>query len=306
MAQSEIDLSRAPIQEVMIASSSSKKRAANEKSIDEVTGQVGSKIKVDSVDPEIFVPESDSDRVDEVAWLKTETLRQNLRFNPEERTLIAAFDVATFISEAIDNPGPTQGEDLKRVMRQIEISEDAEAQEQWQRIIDVIETEKVRMLERCTNGAFCIEWHVGFAINSSDGIVNNRGALVLRAVFSALDPEIVMSAFALSEELESLRSEGTLPTREQLVEGVQALAIGPRLPFAELLADNAYETSLIAFNRDYPEDDWHLSPDEFLAIIRDCALPPLVGLQLLAGSLNPEITPEKHLEKPTVKLNLRA
>jgi hypothetical protein len=191
-------------------------------------------------------------------------------------------------------------------MRQIQISEDGEVQAQWQHIIEVIEAEKVRMLERCTNGAFCIEWHVGFAINSSDGVVTNRGALVLRAVFSALDPEIVINAFTLSEELQALRSEGKVPTREQLVRGVQALAIGPRLPFAELLGKHAYETSLVACNRDYPEDDWRMSPDQFLAIIRDCALPPDVGLQLLAGSLDPETPPEKHLEKPTVKLDFRA
>lgn len=305
MAQSERDLSR-PIEGVMIASSSPSKRAANEKSIGQVTALAGAKINVDSVDPEIYAQESESHLVDIVAWLKTETLRQHLRFNPDQRTLIVAFDVATFISEAEGGFNPTEAEDLKRVMRQIEISDDVEAQEQWQRIVDVIETEKVRMLERCTNGAFCIEWHVGFALNSSDGMVTNRGALVLRAVFSALDPQIIIDAFTLSEELETLRSEGILPQREQLVEGVQALAIGPRLPFAELLAEYAYENSLVAFNRDYPENKWPMNPDVFLALIRDCALPPQVGIQLLAGSLDPEMIPDKHLDKPTVKLNLGA
>lgn len=299
------DYSKQPIDKVLIATSSGSKRRANEANIETIVAMANldTPMPVDSMNPEVFEPESDSIEVDKVAWQKTETLRQNLEFPADQRTVLLAFDVATFLgSEEELNAG--QGEDLKRVLRQIDLTGDEDVKQKWAKIIDVLETEKMRMIERCTNGAFSIEWHIGFAINSSDSKVGNRGALVLRATFNALSKDVVMQAFALSEKLEEMRAQDILPDQSDLVDGVQALAIGPRLPFAELLPEYAQVDNLTIRDRDYPEDQPQIASTEtFLALVRDCALPPFACLQLLADSMVETPSPAAHLAKPTVRLS---
>jgi hypothetical protein len=293
-----------PFFKIVIATSSRRKTEENKRNINTLAKLADISLSVNSFDPEVFVPESDSHLVDVVAWKKTEALRIN-RLPDSERELIVAFDVSTAIAaKREEDINPTQATDLKRMLRDIHISEDGDAQEQWNHIIEVIEAEKIRMLEFCTQGRFCIEWHVGFAVNSTDGIVSNRGVLVLRATFNPLDPDIIFNAFTLSDELEEMKNNGLVPTHQQLVNGMQAFAIGPRITFAELLGEYANQETLVVSNRDYPGDEVTMNPEQFLRIVRDCALPPHLGFQLLAGSLDPEMTPERHLSKPTIKFDL--
>jgi hypothetical protein len=257
-------------------------------------------VTTDAMNPEVFEPEAEDTEVDMVALKKTETLRKNLSFKEDERTLLVAFDVATFLgSEEELDAGA--GEDLKRLMRQVDLTDGKEGKEKWEEIMAILQAEKVRTIERCAHGAFSIEWHIGFAINSNDGVISNRAALVLRASFNALSPEVILQAFRLSDELDDLRKAGTLPTAGQLTSGVKALAIGPRLPFAELLGEKAQLDSLTLRNRDYPElPAVKTSPEVFLSLVRDCALPPQACLELLANSWDDSDAPKSPLEKKTV------
>jgi len=269
--------------DVLFATQSSSKVEANKRTIQEMADAVDVTMTVDSIDPEIFKKESDSQSPDEVAMDKTETLRKNVLFSPEKRTLIVAFDVVTILRESPDDFDAGNGEDLKKLLRQIDFSEDVETKQLWENIIQTLDTEQVRMLEMCTQNAFAIEWHIGFALNSSDQTVVNRGAIILRATFTALNPEVVFQAFALTEELHKKKDNGERPTEKDLT-AVKAFAIGPRLPFVKLIPQYADQESLVAFNRDYPEEMSALTAEEFLSLVRDCALTPNMMFELLAGS----------------------
>lgn len=291
--------------DVLFATQSPSKVEANKRTVQEIAAATNSTITVDSLDPEIFKKESDEKNPDDVAMEKTETLRTNVLFSPEKRTLIVAFDVVTILRESPEDFESEGGEDLKKLLRQIDLSEDVETDALWQNIIATLDTEKVRMIESCTQGAFAIEWHIGFALNSSDQTVANRGALVLRATFTALDPEVVVQAFALSEELKAKQDNNERPTEKELVSGVKAFAIGPRLPFVKLIPQYADQSKLVAFNRDYPAEVFTLTAEQFLNLIRDCALTPHMALELLADSesTEPIIDP---LGKGTIKFSFMA
>lgn len=290
--------------DILFATQSASKVEANKATIQELAAlrEDQTPISVDSIDPEIFKPESDLQTADEVAWEKTETLRENVLFSPEKRTLILAFDVVTLIAETPYDFDAGNAEDLKKLLRQVDFNEDVETERLWECIMETLDTEEVRMLQRCTKGAFTIEWHIGFALNSSDRTVANRGAVVLRATFTALDPTVVFQAFALSENLEEMREQGKRPTPKDLTNGVKAFAIGPRLPFVKLIPEYADTTNLIAYNRDNPDEKFILTPEQFFSLVRDCALTPQMALQLLADSetLEPNAHP---LEKETVKFS---
>lgn len=296
----EILSSDLPFKKVTLATSSAAKRRANETSIESVATMLGTGVDIDSVNPELYEDESDRPEVDHVAWLKTETLRKNVAFEEGERTILAAFDVVTLLgSEAELDEG--KGEDLKRIMRDIDLSSDADATTKWDTISKALEVEQTRMLERCAHGAFAIEWHIGFAINSNDSKIANRAALVLRATFNALGEDIVLQAFTLSEDLKQKREHHELPTSAELTAGVQALAIGPRLPFAELLPQFAQTDKLTIRNRDYPDvDAMQADTETFLKLVKECALPPLACLDFLASSYDEAGTPESQLAKPTI------
>lgn len=290
--------------DILFATQSASKVEANKKTVQKISADSGIKISVDSIDPEIFDVESDSQKPDEVAWDKTETLRTNVLFNREKRTLIVAFDVVTWIAESPEDFESGNGEDLKRLLRQVDFSDDLDTELLWENIINTLDTERVRMMERCANGAFCIEWHIGFALNSSDQQVSNRGALVLRASFSAFNPDVIMQAFALTESLEEKRKHGIRPTERDLVNGVKAFAIGPRLPFVKLIPEYADPQELKAFNRDFPDEVSILSAEEFLNLVRDCAISPQMAISLLAGSEQPDGPIVAPLDKETVKFDL--
>ena len=291
--------------DILFATQSPSKVEANKRTVQEIAEATDATISVDSLDPEIFKKEGDSEYADEVAMDKTETLRTNVLFSPEKRTLIVAFDVVTILRESPDDFESEGGEDLKKLLRQVDFSEDVETEELWKNIIDTLDTEKVRMMERCTQGAFAIEWHIGFALNSSDQTVVNRGALVLRATFTALDPEVVVQAFALSEGLQAKRENNERPTEKELTNGVKAFAIGPRLPFVKLIPQYADHEKLVAFNRDYPEEISTLTAEQFLNLVRDCALTPHMALELLADSESAEPISDP-LGKQTVKFSFKA
>lgn len=273
--------------DVLFATQSPSKVEANKRTVQEMAESFDVTMTVDSIDPEIFKKESDSQNPDEVAMDKTETLRKNVLFSPEKRTLIVAFDVVTILRESPDDFDAGNGEDLKKLLRQIDFSEDVETEQLWENIIQTLDTEQVRMLEMCTQNAFAIEWHIGFALNSSDQTVANRGAIVLRAAFTALNPEVVFQAFALTEELHKKKDNNERPTEKDLT-AVKAFAIGPRLPFVKLIPQYADQDNLVAFNRDYPEEVSTLTAEEFLSLVRDCALTPTMVLDLLSGSESEE------------------
>lgn len=288
--------------DVVFATRSPSKVEANRRTVEEIGKNINRPITFSVSDPENFEVESDGERADEVAWAKTESLRQNLLFNPEKRTLILASDVVTILAESPEALDAGNGEDLKRLLRQIDFSDDIDTDTLWNKIIDTIDTERIRILERCTNGAFCIEWHIGFALNSSDQTVANRGALVLRATFTALDSQIVTQAFTLSDELEEKRQSGERPTKQDL-NGVPAFALGPRLPFVKLIPEYADLDELKAYNQGFPEEAAVLTPEQFLSLVRDCALTPYMALELLAGSENSSPI-ENPLEKDLVKFQI--
>lgn len=288
--------------DILFATQSSSKVEANKRTAEDIGRNINRIVTFSTSDPETFEVESESNRVDEVAWAKTESLRRNLLFNPEKRTLILAFDVVTILAESPEDFETGNGEDLKRLLRQIDFSDDVDTVTLWNNILETLETERIRMLERCTNGAFCIEWHIGFALNSSDQTVANRGALVLRATFTALDPQIVVQAFTLPEELDEKRKSGERPTRQDL-NGVQAFAIGPRLPFVKLIPEYADLDELKAYNQGFPEEAAVLTPEQFLSLVRDCALTPYMALELLAGSESSSPI-EDPLEKDLVKFQI--
>jgi hypothetical protein len=288
--------------DVVIATQSKPKRQAGQRVIKKIAENFQHTPKVSAVNPEIFTPESDSTKVDEVAWKKTETIRENLPFGSDQVTMIVAFDVATFLVEFDDNGDPKEGEDLKRLLRQLPDSEFEDTRSYWENICKLLETEKVRMIQRCVNSVFAIEWHVGFAVNASDGSIANRGAVVLRAVFNPLDEDLVVGAFTLSEKLQHMKETLQKPTHSDLAEGVTAFEIGPRLPFAEMIPDSADLDNLTIENRDYPEQQKIITPEEFLAVVVNCELPPHIAVQLLGDSVSMGLTPEEKINKPTVQL----
>ncbi|GEM_PF-1468532 len=290
--------------DILFATQSASKVEANKKTVQEIGNSVDIQVSIGSIDPEIFEMESNSEEPDQVAWDKTETLRKNVLFNPEKRTLIVAFDVVTWIAESPEDFESGKGEDLKRLLRQVDLNADIDSALLWESIINTLETERIRMMERCANGAFCIEWHIGFALNSSDQQVSNRGVLVLQASFSAFNPEVIMQAFALTDALEEKRTLGIRPTEKDLVNGVRAFAIGPRLPFVKLIPEYADPEKLKAFNRDFPDEVGTLSAEQFLSLVRDCALSPQMALSLLAGSEQEDGQIVAALDKETVKFNL--
>lgn len=289
--------------DVVFATQSPSKVEANKTTIQHLADDLGRPVTFDSLDPEIFEPESDGKTPDIVALDKTETLRRNVLFDSEKRTVILAFDVVTMIAESPEDFDAGNGEDLKRLLREMDLGDEQSPESLWSQITETLETEKVRMLERCTQGAFSIEWHIGFALNSSDGQVSNRGVLVLRVSFTALNPDVVLEAFALSEDLQMMRESNERPSNRDLVKGVKAFAIGPRLPFVKLIPQYGDVDHLIAYNRDYPEETYNLTPEQFFNLVRDCALTPHMALQLIAGSQSESDEIQDPYQKETVKLN---
>lgn len=287
--------------DVIFASQSTPKVEANKPAVRTVMAAGGRDVVFGSVDPEIFAVELEAAPADVVAFSKTETLRQELLFDPNRETLLFAFDVTTAIAESPADFAAGNGQELKRMLRQLKLPDDQETEGYWQQILDTLNTEQLRMLRLCTKGAFVIEWQIGFALNSQSGTYVNRGVLVLQASFTALSEDVVFQAFALSESLQQMQAKGERPTPRDLAEGVKAFAIGPRLPFVKLIPEYGQPDQLLAYNRDYPEEQYQLTAEQFLTLVRDCAMTPQMVLQLLAGS-GENLEGSSPLAKPTVKL----